>query len=176
MGICHMSQGAQTGALYQLRRVGWERVSRGRRRVYTYDCDVWRKTTKFCKAINLQFKKKKGRAITLQTKVHIVKIYSFSSSHVQMWELDQKEGWVPKNWCFWIVLEKLLRVSWAARRSSQSILKEINPGYSVEELMLKLHHALWPLDVKSQLTGKDCDSGQDWRQKEKGVAEDEMVR
>ena len=66
--------------------------------------------------------------------------YSFSSSHVQMWELDPKESWVPKNWCFQIVvLEKtLLRVSWTARRSNQSILKEINPEYSLEGLMLKL--------------------------------------
>ena len=53
--------------------------------------------------------------------------YGFSSSHVWMWQLDHKEGWVPKNWCFWtVVLEKgLLRVPWTARRSNQSILKEI---------------------------------------------------
>ena len=57
-----------------------------------------------------------------------------------MWGLDHKAGWVPKNCCFWIVvLEKgLLRVPWMARRSKQSILKEINPEYSLEGLMLKL--------------------------------------
>ena len=57
-----------------------------------------------------------------------------------MLELDPKESWVPKNWCFQIVvLEKtLLRVSWTARRSNQSILKEINPEYSLEGLRLKL--------------------------------------
>ena len=56
-----------------------------------------------------------------------------------MWELDDKESWVPKNWCFWtVVLEKLLRVPWTARRSNQSILKEISPEYSLEGLMLKL--------------------------------------
>ena len=64
----------------------------------------------------------------------------FSSSHVQMWELDHKEGWVLKNWCFWTtVLEKyFFRVSWTARKSNQSILEEINPEYSLERLMLKL--------------------------------------
>ena len=62
--------------------------------------------------------------------------YGFSSSHVWMWELDYKESWAPKNWCFWtVVLEK---IPWTARRSNQSILKEISPGCSVEELMLKL--------------------------------------
>jgi len=46
-----------------------------------------------------------------------------------MWELDYKETWVPKNWCFWtVVLEKILEGPWTARRSNQSILKEISPG------------------------------------------------
>ena len=74
--------------------------------------------------------------------------YGFSSSHVRMWELEYKESWAPKNWCFWtVVLEKtlffffwrrLLRVLWTARRSNQSMLKEINSEYSLEGLMLKL--------------------------------------
>ena len=65
--------------------------------------------------------------------------YDFSSSHVWMWELYHKESWTLKNWCFWtVVLEKTLRVSWTARRSSQSILKERSPEYSLEGLMLKL--------------------------------------
>ena len=65
--------------------------------------------------------------------------YGFSSSHVWMWELDYKESWVLKNWCFWtVVLERLLRVPCTARRSNQSILKKINPEYSLEGLMLKL--------------------------------------
>ena len=64
---------------------------------------------------------------------------SFSSSHVQMWELGHKEDWVLENWCFWIVvLEKTLESSWTATRSNQSILKEINPEYSLEWLLLKL--------------------------------------
>ena len=65
--------------------------------------------------------------------------YGFSSSHVWMWELDHREGWVPKNWCFQtVVWRRLLRVPWAARRSNQSILKEISPEYSLEWMMLKL--------------------------------------
>ena len=56
-----------------------------------------------------------------------------------MWELDCEEGWAPKNWCFWtVVLEKTLESPWTARRSNQSILKEISPGISLEGLMLKL--------------------------------------
>ena len=56
-----------------------------------------------------------------------------------MWGLDHKEDWVPKNWCFWtVILKKTLEVPWIARRSNQSILKEINPEYLLEELMLKL--------------------------------------
>ena len=56
-----------------------------------------------------------------------------------MWELDYKESWAPKNWCVWTVYwRRLLRVPWTARRSNQSMLKEISPGCSLEELMLKL--------------------------------------
>ena len=65
--------------------------------------------------------------------------YGFSSGHVWMWELDCEESWTPKNWCFWtVVWRRLSRVPWTARRSNQSILKEIIPGCSLEELMLKL--------------------------------------
>ena len=60
--------------------------------------------------------------------------YGFFSSHVWMWELDYKENWAPKNWCW----RRLLRVPWTARRSNQSILKEIGPGISLEGVMLKL--------------------------------------
>ena len=81
----------------------------------------------------------KSRDITLLTKVQS-QSYGFSSSHVWMWELDHKEGWTLKNWCLWtVVLEKTLkRVPWTARRSTQSISKEINPEFSLEGLMLKL--------------------------------------
>ena len=93
------------------------------------------------------------------------------------------EGWAIKKaehqrtdtfklWC-WI---RLLRVRWTTRRSNQSILKEINPEYSLEELMLKLKlQYSWPLDAKSRLIRKDPDAGKDWRQEEKGTTEDEMV-
>ena len=60
-----------------------------------------------------------------------------------------------------------MRVPGTARRSKQSILKEINPGFSLEEL--------WPPDAKSQLIGKDLEAGKEGRQKEKGAPEDEMV-
>ena len=71
----------------------------------------------------------------------------FPSSHVQMWELDHKEGWEPKNWrlqTFWC-WRRLLRVLWTAKRSNQSILKEINPKYSLELLMLKLQYFDHPM-------------------------------
>ena len=79
----------------------------------------------------------KSKDITLPTKVHYSQSYGFSNSHVRMWELEHKEGWTLKNWCFWIV-QKTLESPWTARRSNQSILKEINPEYSLEGLMLKL--------------------------------------
>ena len=69
-----------------------------------------------------------------------------------------------------------MRVPWTARRSNQSILKEISPEYSLEGLMLKLKlPILWPPDVKSRLIGKDPDAGRDWGQEEKGMTEDEMA-
>ena len=76
--------------------------------------------------------------------------YGFSSSHVWMWELDHKESWAPRNWCFWC-WRRLLRVPWTARRSNESILKEISPEYSLEGLMLKLKlqyfgHLMWRTD------------------------------
>ena len=75
--------------------------------------------------------------------------YGFSSSYVWVWELDYKENWTQKNWCFWtVVLERLLIVPRTARRSNQSIRKEISPEHSLEILMLKLKlqyfgHLIW---------------------------------
>ena len=75
-----------------------------------------------------------------------------SSSHIWMSELDPKEGWVMKNWCFQtVVLEKTLESPLTARRSDQSILKEINPEHSLKGLMLKLKlqyfgHLMWRVD------------------------------
>ena len=96
-----------------------------------------------------------------------------------MWKLDHREGWVPRTWCFWlVVLEKTLET---ARRSNQSILKEINPEHSLAGLMLKLkfqYLATWCKEHKwlFQFTGKDPGAGKGWRQKEKRMAEEEMGR
>ena len=101
--------------------------------------------------------------------------FVFASSHVWIWELNHKEGWGLKNRCFqtgcW---RRVLRVPWTARRLNQSILKEINPEYSSEELMLKLKcqyssHLMQSVDSLGPWAGKD------WRQKEKGAMEYEMV-
>ena len=102
--------------------------------------------------------------------------YSFSSSHVWMWELHHKEGWAPKNWCFLtVVLEKTLE-----RPSDCKEIKSINPNGNQPRIFIGRTDAEapipWPPDVKSRLTGKESAAGKDWRQKEKGAAEDEMVR
>ena len=100
-------------------------------------------------------------------KVPYSQSYDFSSSHVWMWELDYKESWVSKNWCFWtVVLEKILRVSWTARRSNQSILKEISPEYSLEGCWSWNSNTLatW---CKNWLIWKDPDAEKDWRQEGK---------
>ena len=74
--------------------------------------------------------------------------YGFSSSHVWMWELNYKENWALRNWCFWtVVMKRLLRVHWTARRSYQSVLKEISTEYSLEGLMLKLELKLQTLAI-----------------------------
>ena len=94
----------------------------------------------------------KSRDITLPTKGLSSQSYGFSSGHVCMWELDYKESWAPKYWCFWtVVLRRLLRVLWTARRSNQPILKEISPECLLEGLMLKLKlqyigHLMWRTD------------------------------
>ena len=88
--------------------------------------------------------------------------YGLPSGHVRLWELDHKEGRMPKNWCFRnVVLDKTSKVSWTARRSNQSILREINPEYSLEGLMLKLKlqyfgHLMWTANSleKSLMLGK----------------------
>ena len=103
--------------------------------------------------------------------------YCFSSSHVWMKELDYKESWVPKNWCFWtVVLEKTLE--------SPLDCKEIQPVHPKGDqpwLIIGRTDAeaetpvLWPPDGKSWLIGKDPDAQKDWRQEEKGITEDERV-
>ena len=115
----------------------------------------------------------KSRDTTLPTRI----CRGFSNSYMQEWELDYKEGWVLKNWCFWtVVLEKTLE--------SPLVSKEIKPvnlngnqpwifsGRTDAEAEAPI---LWPPDVKSWLIGKDTDAGKDWRQKKTGMEEDEVV-
>ena len=88
--------------------------------------------------------------------------YGFSSSHVWMWDLDYKESWVPKNWCFWsVVLEKTLKSPLDCREIKPVNPKEINPEYSLEGLMWKLKlqyfgHLTWRVDSleKTLILGK----------------------
>ena len=111
----------------------------------------------------------KSRDITLPTKVRLVKamvfpvvMYECESSTVKKAEHRRIDAF--ELWCW----RRLLRVPWTARRSNQSILKEINPEYSLEGLMLKLTPILWPPDVTKWLIGKDPNAGKDWKQEEKG--------
>ena len=134
----------------------------------------------------------KSRYITLLRKVcwqRYSQSYGFASSHVWMWELDHKEGWAPKNLCFWTVgLEKTLESLLDCKSLGPSLdSKEIKPvntkgnqpwiftGRADDEAEAEAP-ILWPPDMKSQLTGKNPDAGKDWRQKEKRAAEDEMTR
>ena len=94
-----------------------------------------------------------------------------------MWELDNKESWAPKNWCFWtVVLEKTLE-SPLDCKETQPVHPEGNQswifiGRTDAEAEIPM---LWPPDVKNGLLGKDPDARKDWRQEEKGMTEDEMV-
>ena len=116
----------------------------------------------------------KSRDITLLTKVHLIKavVFPVVVDGCESWTVKKAECWIIdafELWCWrW-----LLSIPWTARRSNQSILKKINPEYSLEVLMLKLN--LWPPDAKSWLIREDLDAGKDWRQEEKGMIEDEMV-
>ena len=99
--------------------------------------------------------------------------YGFSSSHVWMWELDHKEVWVLKNWCFLtVMLEKTLESPVDSKE-----IKPVNPKGNQPWICIGKTDAeapiIWPPDAKSQLIGKDPDAGKDWRQ-EKGETEDEM--
>ena len=103
--------------------------------------------------------------------------YGFSSSHVWMWEFDHKEGWVLKNWCFWIaVLEKTLESPLDSKE-----IKPVNPKGNKPWITIGRTDAeaeapiVRSPDVKNRLTGKDPDAGKDWKQEEKRVSEDEMV-
>ena len=102
--------------------------------------------------------------------------YSFSSSHVWMWELDCEESWALKNWCFWtVVLEKTLEspldckaIQPVRPKGNQSWIFIGRTDVEAETPIL------WPSDVKNWLIWKDSDPRKDWRQEEKGTTEDEM--
>ena len=126
----------------------------------------------------------KNRDITYrQTSVsHLVKgsssqSYGFSNSHVCMWELDLKENWALKNWCFWtVVLEKTLE-SLLDRKEIQPVHPKGNQscifiGRTDVEADTPI---LWPPNMKSWLIGKDPDAGNDWRREEKGTTEDKIA-
>ena len=94
-----------------------------------------------------------------------------------MWELDHKEGWAPKNWCFWnVVPEKTLESPLDSKE-----IKPVNPKGNQPWIFIGRTDVeaeapvLWPSDLKSLLIGKDPDVGGDWEQEEKGETEDEMV-
>ena len=100
--------------------------------------------------------------------------YGFSNSHVHMRELDHKEGWAAKNWCFWTVgLEKTLESPLDCKE-----LQPVNPKGNQSWIFIGRTDAeaetpiLWPPDAKNWLIGKDHDAGKDWRWKEKGTTED----
>ena len=103
--------------------------------------------------------------------------YGFSSNRVWIWELDYKESWTLKNWCFWtVVLEKTLE--------RPLDCKEIQPVHSKGDQpwdffgrndAKAVTPVLWPPHAKSWLIGKDFDAGRDWGQEEKGTTEDEMA-
>ena len=102
--------------------------------------------------------------------------YGFSSSHIQMWELDHKKGWVPKNWCFQLVLEKTLKSSLDYKETKRANPKRNQPWIWIGRTHVETEAPiLWPPDIKSWLIGKDLDPGKDWRQKKKEAAEDKMV-
>ena len=119
----------------------------------------------------------KSRGITLPTKVRLIKamVFPVVMYGCESWTIKKAE--CLKNWCFWtVVLEKTLeRVPWTARRSNQSILKEIILGCSLEGMMLKLKlqyfgHLMWRVNSLEK-----THAGRDWRQEEKGTTEDEMA-
>ena len=103
--------------------------------------------------------------------------YGFSSSHVWMWELDHKESWVLKNWCFWtVVLEKTLESPLDCKE-----IKPVNPKGNQSWILIGRTESeaqapiLWWPDVKNWLIGKDPDAGKDWKQEDKWMTEDEVV-
>ena len=103
--------------------------------------------------------------------------YGFSNSHVWMWELDHKEGWMLKNWCIqMVVLEKTVENPLNFKEIKPENPKGNQPWIFIGRTYAKTEAPIfWPFDVKGWLIGKDSDAGKDWSQEEKGMTEDEMV-
>ena len=117
----------------------------------------------------------KSRDITLPTKCS--QGYGFSCGHVWMWELDYKESWALKSWCFWtVMLEKTLE-SPLDRKEIQPVYPKGNQSWVfIGRTDVEAETpVLWLPDAKSWLTGKDSDAGRDWGQEAKGTTEDEMA-
>ena len=104
--------------------------------------------------------------------------YGFSSSHVWMWELDCKESWALKNWCFWtVVLEKTLESPLDCKETQPVHPKGNQSWLFIGRTDVEAETPiLWPPDVKNWLIGKDPEAGKDWRREEKGTTEGEKVR
>ena len=116
--------------------------------------------TNLCCAVRLVTKRTKKQIYHVADKGSYSQSYGFSSSHAWMWELDHKEGWVPKNWCFQpVVLEKTLE------SPLDSKVKPVNLKGNEPWIFIGRTDAeapiLWPPDAKSWLTGKDPDAGKD---------------
>ena len=103
--------------------------------------------------------------------------YGFSSGHVWMWELNYKESWVLKNWCFWtVVLEETLESSLDCKEIQPVHPKGDQSWVFIGRIDVEAETPiLWPPHAKRWLIGKDPDAGRDWGQEEKGMTEDEMV-
>ena len=119
----------------------------------------------------------KSRDITSPTKVHLVKAIFFYSLHGWMWELDYKDSWEIKHWCFWtVVLEKTLESPLDCKE-----IQPVHPKGNQSWIFIGRTDAeaetpiLWLPDVKNWFIGKDSDAGKDWRWEEKGMTKDEMV-
>ena len=94
-----------------------------------------------------------------------------------MWELDHDEGWALKNWCFWMwCWRRLSKVPWTARRSNQSILKISTLNIYWKDWCWSWSSSALASWCKELTQWQEPDPGKDWRQKEKGVTEDEMIR
>ena len=115
----------------------------------------------------------KSKDITLPTKIHIVKamVFPVVRYRCESWTTKKAESQKIDAFKFWY-WRWLFRVPWTAGRSNQSILKEINPEYSLEGLTMKFQYFS---HLKSQFIGKHLNVGKDWKQKEKGMTEHEMA-